>query len=268
MPIKITREDTENCQIAIFEPIQDEEPTIYDLKYLVYRLDLQRHFQLSDTETKIISFIISFDDISPRFYFGNEKLSKMFGKSTTTVSIAISNLESKGLISCNRQIMAGGGEIRFIRLSENLKQGFKKTVSEALRKPKENSNKINSNKINISKDIGDDSSPSKKVVESFGNQDINTSINYLKEKLNSSLDGTEKENRQYCYNLLRKLKKDYPEVEPVDSIKLLIDTAFQDKFHSRNSTGFKYLFYNTQKIAQSFKKDYGIGSNNSDIQII
>lgn len=126
-------------------------------------------------------------------------------------------------------------------------------------------------KRNISKDIGNqltmiEGSSSKK--ETYGNTDINTCISYLQEKLGTSLDGSVKENRQYCYNLLRKMKKDFPNTSNVDQVKMLIDVALQDKFHSRNTTGFKYLFYNTQRIAQSFKGDYGIGERNSDIQVI
>lgn len=90
-----------------------------------------------------------------------------------------------------------------------------------------------------------------------GNSDINECVSYLQNKLGTSLDGTVKENRQYCYNLLRKMRKDYPESSPVDNVKLLIETALRDKFHSRNSTGFKYLYYNTQKISASFKKNKG-----------
>jgi len=110
--------------------------------------------------------------------------------------------------------------------------------------------------------------PLKEKKQTYGSTDINVCTQYLQEKLGASLDGSVKENRQYCYNLLRKMKKDYPSTTPVDQIKMLIDVAMQDKFHSKNVTGFKYLYYNTQRIAQSFKSDYGIGSNNSDIQVI
>lgn len=105
------------------------------------------------------------------------------------------------------------------------------------------------NKRSISKDI-------RKPVQR-GSSDINECVKYLEQKIGASLDGTVKENRQYCYNLLRKMKKDYPESDPVDNIKLLIETALKDKFHSKNSTGFKYLYYNTQKISASFKKNKG-----------
>lgn len=108
----------------------------------------------------------------------------------------------------------------------------------------------------------------KSGLQAHGNVEINECMEYLKDKLGASLDGSVKENRMYCYNLLRKMKKDYPDVQPVAQIKMLIDVAMQDKFHRKNVTGFKYLYYNTQRIAQSFKSDYGIGDNNSDIQVI
>lgn len=123
---------------------------------------------------------------------------------------------------------------------------------------------------NISKDIG---KPTQGTLElslkkqEYGNTDINECTKYLQEKLGASLDGSVKENRQYCYNLLRKMKKDFPSVSEVDNVKMLIDTAMQDKFHSKNATSFKYLYYNVQRIAQSFKADYGIGDK-SDIQVI
>ena len=101
----------------------------------------------------------------------------------------------------------------------------------------------------------------------YGNGDINTCIEYFQKKLGASLDGSVQENRRYCYNLIRKMKKDYPDIEPTRQIKVLIDLAMQDRFHSKNATSFKYLFYNTQRIAQSFKSDYGVGDK-SDIEEI
>lgn len=121
-------------------------------------------------------------------------------------------------------------------------------------------------KENIQKKLSKDRKQSKpkgtkpsSKKETYGNTDINTCISYLQEKLGTSLDGSVKENRQYCYNLLRKMKKDSPNTSEVDQVKMLIDVALQDKFHSRNTTGFKYLFYNTQKIAQSTR--VGSGKN-------
>lgn len=76
---------------------------------------------------------------------------------------------------------------------------------------------------------------------------------YLQEKV-GTLDGTNKDNGRYCYLLINKMKKDYPQHDPVKSIKLFIDKGLQDKFHGPNITSFKYLYYNTKKIIGSISK--------------
>ena len=147
MGIKIQREDTPEFKVTMVDQSYQEEPTVYDLKYLIYRLDLQKELGLNDMETKLLSFVLSFSQVSDRFYFGNEALGKLFGKHINTISATVSSLEDKGLIECSRQIMAGGGEIRFIRLTRSYGQGTQKSVSKAHRKLGENNNKINNNKI-------------------------------------------------------------------------------------------------------------------------
>lgn len=88
---------------------------------------------------------------------------------------------------------------------------------------------------------------------SYGNEEINQIIEFLKSKLGGSLDGSQKENRRFAFLLLNRLKKDYSDKNTIKIIKFLIETGLQDKFHFRNITNFKYLFYNAQKIIQSFK---------------
>jgi hypothetical protein len=102
-----------------------------------------------------------------------------------------------------------------------------------------------SNKEYISKEIHTD------VFK--GREDINISYNYLKEKLGGTPDGSVKENRRYCKLLLDRMKKDYPESKSEELICRLIDIAVKDDFHAKNSTSFKYLYYNTQKIIQKTK---------------
>lgn len=80
------------------------------------------------------------------------------------------------------------------------------------------------------------------------NPDISELMSYLKEAVGGQLDGTEQKNRQYCYNLIRRFKKAYPDLDPVVQIKLLIDVGIEDPFHSKNLTSFQYLFYNYVKI--------------------
>lgn len=148
MGVKVQRQDTEDFQVTLVEPSFEEEPSIYDLQYLVYRLDLQRQFSLSDLETKIISFILSYKSVSNKFYFGNESLGKLFDKSERSVSRTIGALEKKGLITTFHKVMAGGGEIRFISVDKNFSQGWTKMSSEDGQKCLENNNKINNNKYN------------------------------------------------------------------------------------------------------------------------
>jgi len=104
--------------------------------------------------------------------------------------------------------------------------------------------KDNKYKNTISKEI---------EAKPYGNQEINDLISFLKEKLGGSPDGSQQENRRFTYLLLNKFKKDYPDKDPVDLIKFLIEAGLKDSFHSKNATNFKYLYYNAQKIIQSIK---------------
>jgi len=63
MGINIQRADTEDFRVTLIEQNYQEEPSIYDLRYLVYRLDLQKELNLNDMETKLLSFILSFNSV-------------------------------------------------------------------------------------------------------------------------------------------------------------------------------------------------------------
>jgi len=78
--------------------------------------------------------------------------------------------------------------------------------------------------------------------QSFGNQDINFLIGYLKEKLEIPLlDGSEKTNRRYCHLALKKFGGR-------DKMQLLIDAASQDKFWATKITSFQQLYYKGVQI--------------------
>ena len=93
-----------------------------------------------------------------------------------------------------------------------------------------------------------------KLEVTRGNQDINELVSFFQERRGKTLDGTIQDNRRYCYNLIRKIKKDYPDKDPIKAIKVLIDLALADDFHSINATSFKYIYYNTQKIITLYQK--------------
>jgi hypothetical protein len=70
--------------------------------------------------------------------------------------------------------------------------------------------------------------------------------------LNSGmLDGSEMENRRFAWLLLQKRKyRDGPDVATATA-RALIQAAKRDRFHAKNATGFKYLYYNAARIMQS-----------------
>jgi len=106
--------------------------------------------------------------------------------------------------------------------------------------------KNDNNEKNISKDI---------VITSYGNEDINSLMEYLREKIGGTPDGSVKDNRRFASLLINRFKKDYPDKSPVDLISQLIDAGLADAFHSKNITSFKYLYYHAQQIIQSLKNN-------------
>jgi hypothetical protein len=77
---------------------------------------------------------------------------------------------------------------------------------------------------------------------------INRLMAQLKEANGGMLDESIAKNRQYCYLLLNKLAKDYPDQDAEASVSLLITSAKSHNFHGPNTTSFKYLYYNASKI--------------------
>lgn len=86
----------------------------------------------------------------------------------------------------------------------------------------------------------------KDISSKYGHPEINELMSYFKNKV--LLDLTITQNRNYCSNLLKKLKKEFPGADAVASIKQIIDVGLEDKFHSKNLTNFKYLYYNVSKL--------------------
>lgn len=151
MPVKITSEDTKDCKVAIFEPIQDGEPTIYDLAFLHIELRWIREYNLDELELLVFGFINSYRPSSGKIYFSNMQLGKMFNKSERTISRTISTLHEKKLIDVELQTNAVGGTIRFLRPkadTTNLSRGVDKIGVGGRQNWLPNSNR-NSNKNNI-----------------------------------------------------------------------------------------------------------------------
>ena len=94
-----------------------------------------------------------------------------------------------------------------------------------------------------------------KEIQPYGRDDINQVYSFLKEKIGGSPDGSIAENRRFAKLLLDRMKKDYPDKDPIKQVCSLIDYGIEDSFHGKNIASFKYLFYNTQKIIASVRNN-------------
>jgi hypothetical protein len=250
----IKKGEGDSYQVNGYEEMDNEEvkaevsnaKLVYKPEFIPFYLKEVKKYDFSNTEGLVYGFMRFYLSSNPggQFYFTNDQLAYMLDVSPRTISDAVGKVLDCGEFKATYKVKASGGTFRLV---ESCESDRKKPASQTSRNLLPNKNKINKNKINISKDIGKPSS--------YGNPDINTCIDYLKEKVGGQLDGTQKSNRQYCYNLIRKIKKGYPELDPVEQVKVIIEVAIADAFHSKNTTSFKYLYYNFVKIIKQAQGD-------------
>lgn len=80
----------------------------------------------------------------------------------------------------------------------------------------------------------------------FGNPFINEMHELLKKEAGlPTLSGTIKENRNYCNLAIRKWNK--------ETVEGIIKVGTRLKFHKNNLTGFKYLYYNGEKMIKAYQ---------------
>ncbi len=222
-------------------------------------LDYLKSFCMSD-DKKVKQLTITEKGIDYRYTWIN--FNHLIGempllriKNKASISQRIKKIEEEGFIKIFRapdrnlyvRLMPKIKELEFSEGVSKNKQGVSLNKQEVFAKTNSTNNILIKHNYNntISKDIG------KQV--SYGNPDINSLMDFLKEKLGGSPDGTIKENRRYAYLLLKRIKKDYPQRDSVSIIKFLIQAGLQDNFHGKNLTSFKYLYKNAQKIIQTIK---------------
>ena len=85
------------------------------------------------------------------------------------------------------------------------------------------------------------------------NLKISECISFFEGKIQGTLDGSSKQNRQYCRLVFLRLKKIAPERDEVESFKILIQIGLSNKWFVSNLTSMRYLFYNIQRIIQTYK---------------
>ncbi|MFH2062476.1 MAG: hypothetical protein ABIJ43_05825 [Candidatus Beckwithbacteria bacterium] len=184
---------------------------------------------------------------------GREKLAQTLGISPQTIRTCISKLKSTSEITTKST-----NKYTLISILNYDKYQSKSTsqpttnltnnqpaTNQQLTTPKEYKN-IRSKEEDISKEI-----------VAYGNPQINQVNSFLKAKIGGSPDGSIAENRRFAKLLLDRMKKDYPDKEPVKQVCSLIDYGIEDKFHGKNITTFKYLYYNAQKIIASVRSNKG-----------
>ena len=166
------------------------------------------------------------------------------------------NFWSKGQIE---RILKKLEKLDYIKIGNYNKHKYDRTKWYSCKNSKEemhflkSGNGVGENEKPIPNSKPNDKQLSKDSSKSYGREDINQSIEFLKEKNNGMIDGTIKENRQYATLLINKIKKAYPGEDTIKQIEIIIQTALQDEFHSKNATSMKYLYYNTQKIIQTVR---------------
>ena len=91
------------------------------------------------------------------------------------------------------------------------------------------------------------SKETEKSPPSYGNKEINDLILLLKAEYDIKLlDGSEKENRRFCWLALKKFKR--------SGVEAIIKIGARDKFWKTKITGFKTLYYNGVKIASTLRE--------------
>lgn len=278
----IIKKDGDSYDVNGYEYFDKEEvkaeienaKLLYKPEFIPFYLKEIKEYGFNNTEGLVYGFMRFYLSNNPRgqFYFTNEQLAYMLDVSPRTITRAISKVLDCGEFEATYKVKADGGTFRLVknvqsgkrifqlerdyrpdrldkntnRLDKGVQSDWTKMTSLTRQNCLPNNNKVKENKINVSKDTD---------KSSYGNKDINTCIEYLKEKVGGQLDGTEKSNRQYCYNLIRKIKKGYPDLDAVEQVKIVIDIATADPFHSKNATSFQYLFYNFVKIIKQAKEN-------------
>lgn len=215
----------------------------------------------------------------------NEYLAEKMGISETMVSLHIKSLEKYLIIengtSINRQIFIAEYEENLEEnLEENVKEPLNKLKGQPLNKLKGyEATYINNIKSNIVTNVTTEKpvqtsrnlkpvsieevilTPTGKPTskKQYGNGDVSYLIGYMKDKLGLPiLDGTEQENRRYCWLTMNKFGgKD--KIERINKVKLLIEAASQDTFWATHITSFKMLYYKGVQIISSLRHNkYGV----------
>lgn len=120
---KETNLGTEQTMLQEYSSQDQEEQIIsrsnaeapFSPPFLIFNLEIQRAFDLSDKETLIFAFIHYYTQSNiKKFFFSNQRLADIFNCSSKTVTTCLKNLQEKGLLEIHRKIMPNGGQMRYV----------------------------------------------------------------------------------------------------------------------------------------------------------
>ena len=174
---------------------------------------------------------------------------KLTGKSRISIWTAIKKLVKQGLLvkqtEPGKRTLYSVNKVQLVKQAELVKKAklVKSTehtssvyLTQLVKQTEPTKETIT--KETITKDI----IPKGITKKRLPNQDINFLIKYLKEKLGlPMLDGSQKQNRRYCWLALKKFGGR-------DKIKLLIDATAVDEFWKTKITSFQSLYYKGVQI--------------------
>jgi biotin operon repressor len=223
--------------------------------------------------------IMALSKKSGKCYATNEYLADVLGLSKTSLPQIIRELAGCGLIVVDIQrskkgtyrditvsffnkgghssLTMGGivkeqGQKRNRQIEIDKESKMKATVSVA-KKDSNNIFKIDTKPVQVDEQHNHILPKGREKV-SYGNQDINDLILLLKEKNYGLIDGSERENRQYCWVLLKKLGYSKDKEKAKNGVITIIEFAIKSHFHAKNATNFKYLFRHAAAIIADYEE--------------
>jgi len=79
-------------------------------------------------------------------------------------------------------------------------------------------------------------------------------IDWFKDKIGGSLDGTIYDNEANCLDCLEKIEVDYPNERAADLLFFWIESGLEDDFHKKQMTNFRYIFRNLSKLRLCYEQ--------------
>lgn len=176
-------------------------------------------------------------------------------KSSHSLSPRIKRIEKAGFIE-TKIIRKSGHRRLIVKMTRLVDSLIVKTITpnRENEKPNRETYLYNNTKDNNTKDYVS-SKEERETKVSYGNPDINSLISLLKENNHGIIDGSEKENRRYCWLMLQKFAyKDDPR-KAKNGAEFVIKKALQSDFHSKNATNFKYLYKHASSIVADYRQN-------------